>query len=70
MGGRVITHCEGRGCNKWLRNLDSNQDYLIQSQACCHYTIPQRLIYSIGAAACGCQTARCISNVWSGAGLL
>ena len=26
----------------WLGNLDSNQDYLIQSQACCRCTIPQR----------------------------
>lgn len=25
----------------WLGNLDSNQDYLIQSQASCHWTIPQ-----------------------------
>ncbi len=32
---------DDRGTGKWLRNLDSNQDYLIQSQACYRCTIPQ-----------------------------
>ena len=27
----------------WLGNVDSNHDYLIQSQACCRCTIPQRV---------------------------
>ncbi len=26
-----------------LRPRDSNPDYLVQSEACCHYTRPQRL---------------------------
>ena len=51
----------------WLRNLDSNQDYLIQSQACCRCTIPQhlpeyRLLGGLCQVAAGAEAAPAASE--------
>ena len=41
----------------WLPSLDSNRDYLIQSQACYHYTTRQSLKFNT-LAACGSIPSR------------